>query len=124
MGAFPSFLPALSPTVSAVTDFSDWLARKAHDRGIDTEAELSRAVKTSQSIVGRWRIQGSIPEISTLRRISDGLNIPIQEVLVAAQYVYPEEVGVIEVNNTTLRDFTYRELLDELERRLRVADET
>ncbi|WP_280762083.1 XRE family transcriptional regulator [Prescottella agglutinans] len=107
-----------------MTDFSDWLARKAHDRGIDTEAELSRAVKTSQSIVGRWRIQGSIPEISTLRRISDGLNIPIQEVLVAAQYVYPEEVGVIEVNNTTLRDFTYRELLDELERRLRVADET
>ncbi len=49
-----------------------------------------------------------MPEIKTLRRIADGLNVPIQEALVAAGYVLPEEVGVV---RTDIADIPAAELL-------------
>ena len=101
-----------------MSDFADWLAKTARKRGLETEAEISRAVNTSQSIVGRWRLQGAVPEIKTLRRVAEGLNVPIQEALVAAGYVAPSEVGVIEVANVDIRDVPTADLLLEIARRL------
>lgn len=101
-----------------MTEFSDWVARVARKRGLETEADISRAISTSQSIVGRWRMHGTAPTMETLRRISDGLNVPIQEALVAAGYVKPEEVGVIEAEGRDIKDIPTRDLLLELARRL------
>lgn len=98
-----------------MTNFADWLARTARKRGLDTEADISRAVNTSQSIVGRWRLHGAVPEMKTLRRVAEGLNVPIQEALIAAGYVKPEEVGVFQ---TSVEDIPTRDLLLELARRL------
>ncbi|AEV51940.1 transcriptional repressor [Rhodococcus phage REQ3] len=111
-------------TVTRMTNFADWLWTTARRRGLETEAEISRAVNTSQSIVGRWRLQGAVPEIKTLRRIADGLNVPIQEALVAAGYVLPEEVGVVRTDikdipaAELLANIATRDLLLELARRL------
>ncbi|NKR57482.1 XRE family transcriptional regulator [Rhodococcus hoagii] len=101
-----------------MTDFSDWVARVARKRGLETEADISRAINTSQSIVGRWRMHGTAPTMETLRRLSDGLNVPIQEALVAAGYVKPEEVGIIQAEGRDIKDIPSKELLLELARRL------
>ncbi|WP_275792671.1 helix-turn-helix domain-containing protein [Prescottella equi] len=101
-----------------MTEFSDWVARVARKRGLETEADISRAINTSQSIVGRWRMHGTAPTMETLRRLSDGLNVPIQEALVAAGYVRPEEVGVVEAEGRDIKDIPTRDLLLELARRL------
>ncbi|MGW2095795.1 helix-turn-helix domain-containing protein [Promicromonospora sukumoe] len=98
-----------------MSEFSDWVTRIARDRGLETEAELSRAINTSQSIIGRWRMHGTVPEMKTLRRVAESLNVPIQEALVAAGYVRPEEVGFIQIK---LGDVATRDLLLELARRL------
>ncbi|ORM00687.1 hypothetical protein [Prescottella equi] len=108
-----------------MSDFATWLADVARTRGLETEAEISRAVNISQSIVGRWRIQGTAPEIKSLRRVADGLGVSIQEALVAAGYVTPEEVGVVEVTpvvNMDVSRIPTAELLRELARRLGEAD--
>lgn len=63
-------------------------------------------------------MHGTAPTMETLRRLSDGLNVPIQEALVAAGYVRPEEVGVVEAEGRDIKDIPTRDLLLELARRL------
>lgn len=101
-----------------MTEFSDWVARVAKRQGMDTEAEISRAVGISQSIVGRWRTHGAIPNIDSLRKIASGLNVSVQEAVVAAGILHPDEVGQIVRVQTALSEVPHEELLAELGRRL------
>ncbi len=51
-----------------------------------------------------------------MRKISESLNIPMQQVLVAAGYLKPEETGVVEVVST--KALTNDQLLTEIASRL------
>jgi transcriptional regulator with XRE-family HTH domain len=65
--------------------------------GIDPDlrggaAELARKAGLSDTQVSRW-LQGKQPSIDNLRRVAPVLHIPMSELLVAAEYVTPDEIG-------------------------------
>lgn len=99
-----------------MTDFASWVAQQLADKGYKTDAEAARHIGVPQSTIGRWKTGKKQPLAETMRKISDSLGIPMQQVLVAAGYLKPEETGVVEVISTGR--LTNEQLLLELSARL------
>lgn len=101
-----------------MSTFPAWMTRTYKALGIDSDAEFARLIDSPQSNVSRWRNKGVIPDMKKLREIADTLDLPIQEILVAAGWVRPDEVGIVPAKEVELADISNRELVGELWRRL------
>lgn len=99
-----------------MTDFGEWVAQQIADRGYKTDAEAARHIGVPQSTIGRWKTGRKQPLAETMRKVSETLGIPMQQVLVAAGYLKPDETGVVEVVSTGR--LTNEQLLNELGARL------
>lgn len=100
-----------------MTTFSDWVDALARARGIESDYALARHLGVSHTAPPRWRTSTKPPEAETLRKVATAFNAPMQEVLVAAGYLRPEESGV-QAARARLELASNRELTEELLRRL------
>lgn len=110
------FGPKTATIVLGMTDFASWVAQQLADKGYKTDAEAARHIGVPQSTIGRWKTGKKQPLAETMRKISESLGIPMQQVLVAAGYLKPEETGVVEVVST--ERLTNEQLVAELSARL------
>lgn len=110
------FRPKTPTIVLGMTDFASWVAQQIANKGYKTDAEAARHIGVPQSTIGRWKTGKKQPLAETMRKISESLNIPMQQVLVAAGYLKPEETGVVEVVST--KALTNDQLLTEIASRL------
>ncbi|OOL30445.1 hypothetical protein GQ85_19870 [Rhodococcus rhodochrous] len=102
--------------LARMTRFSEWFDALYRERGYDTDAAVARALGVQQSVIKRWR-EGSAPSIDNLRKISTTLAVPMQQAMIAAGYLTPDEASVVTVP-ADLESVTDAQLLGELARRL------
>jgi transcriptional regulator with XRE-family HTH domain len=107
-----------------MTHFTDWLDRQLAERGVRTSAEAARLFDMPQSTIDRWRTAKQPPTAATMRKIAEGLGVPVLQVCVAAGFLTAEEAGQVEVP-APVDSIPDAELVAELARRLdraRAAD--
>ncbi|KDE14918.1 helix-turn-helix domain-containing protein [Rhodococcus aetherivorans] len=99
-----------------MTRFSEWFDTLYRERGYETDAAAARAIGVQQSLIRRWR-EGSAPSVDNLRKISYALAVPMQQVMIAAEYLTPDEAAVVTVP-APLESVPSAQLIGELVRRL------
>lgn len=97
--------------------FTAWLTDRFAERGIDSPTKIARAIGVSTSTITR---PPKVPSLEVIRATADALHIPVRDVLVAAGYMSEDEALPPAV--TALRELPSGYLLDELRRRLELAD--
>lgn len=107
--------------LARMTRFSEWFDTLARERGYENDASVARAVGVQQSVVKRWR-QGSAPSVDNLRKISHALAVPMQQAMLAADYLTPDEATVVTVP-APLETVPNAQLVAELTRRLAAYDD-
>jgi transcriptional regulator with XRE-family HTH domain len=104
-----------------MTSFSDWVDDTALAiDGIDKDADMARLFGVLPSTVARWRTAAGPPDRDTLRKISEGLGVPMIVVLQRAGFLTESEASVREVE--VPRRLTNSELVAEIDARLRLLD--
>ncbi|GGM65020.1 hypothetical protein GCM10012275_39440 [Longimycelium tulufanense] len=93
-----------------------WLQAQLDERGW-TRADLARAATVSQSRIADWKDKGTRPTLDNARAVAHALQVPLLVVLVEAGLLTSEEARQRTTRRGSLADFTFRELLRELERR-------
>lgn len=85
-------LGAGARTLSGVTPWWAYVSRHMVARGW-TAADLARASRIDQSVIGRWRDHGARPTPENVRKAAAGLNRNIREAIVAAGHYTPDELS-------------------------------
>lgn len=102
--------------LARMTIFSEWFDALYRERGYETDAAVARALGVQQSVIKRWR-EGSAPSVDNLRKISHALAVPMQQAMIAAEYLTPDEATVVTVP-ADLETVPNAALIGELTRRL------
>ena len=89
-----------------------------HARGL-TQTQVAEATGLAQTAISRWlREDTEAPRAEYVVRFARGFNQNPVEALIVAGYITAEEAGAATVVRTPISDFTERELVDELSRRV------
>lgn len=98
--------------------FVEWLSLHVNPTGSGSDAELSRAIKVSQSMLVRYRSNLTTPSFEVIRRACSELDLPVLAGLVKAGLLTESEAG-LEVFEPNLREASSDDMLDELRERLK-----
>lgn len=104
-----------------VQDWATYIDTHLAQRGWEVR-ELAAAADISPSVVFRWR-NGSPPNIKNARAAARALGVPLLEILVVAGIITPDEARASVTAPTGLSGVSDDELVAELQRRLRRADD-
>lgn len=94
-----------------------WLEGQLEELGW-SRADLARAADVSQGRIAGWKDAGIAPSIDNARAVAHALGVPLLTVLVEAEILTSEEARQRTDRTVSIQDFTTRQLLRELERRL------
>lgn len=100
-----------------MTSFSDWVDGQMQSHGYASDYAFAQALGVAHTSPGRWRTSPKPPTVETMRRLAEFFKAPMQDVLVAAGYLKPEESGVVRVAQA-MQDVTNEDLLREIARRM------
>lgn len=100
-----------------MTTFSDWVDDQIRSHGYANDYAFARAMGIPHTAPLRWRSSSSPPKVQTMRSLAEFFNAPMQDVLVAAGYLKPEESGVVRAP-LSLVEVTNEQLPEEVARRM------
>lgn len=96
--------------------FSEWVKHQLELRQETDVADAARALGIRPSELGRWLSAKRPPTQDTIRTACRVFDVHVQEILVAAGYMTPDESG-LDDKPISLSSLSTRDLLDELARR-------
>lgn len=105
-----------SGNMTGMSGFSEWVKQQLELRHEQDVADAARALGIRPSELGRWLSAKRPPTQDTIRTACRIFDVHVQEVLVAAGYMTPEESG-LDGKPVSLSELSTRDLLDELARR-------
>jgi len=95
-------VPAVSGEREVNERWATWLRRRMRTAGVATPTELGRASGVDQSVISRWLNEGRTPQVDQLRKIATPLRATMLDLLIAAGYVSPDELGVTETPSSAV----------------------
>lgn len=110
----------LSGKMTDMSGFSEWVTWQLELRPERDIQDAARALKIRPSELGRWISSKRPPTQDTMRTAARVFNVPIREILIAAEYMTVEESGLTP-DTRTLAEYTTDELNNELGRRLGIS---
>ncbi|WP_251011534.1 helix-turn-helix domain-containing protein [Rhodococcus erythropolis] len=99
-----------------MSGFSEWVKHQLELRQKIDVADAARALGIRPSELGRWLSAKRPPTQDTIRTACRVFDVHVQEILVAAGYMTPEESG-LDDKPISLSALSTKELADELARR-------
>jgi len=69
-----------------------WLETEWANMGIKPTA-WCRKVGLADATIFRWRDEGCEPDVATLKKVAEALERPLIDILIAANYITPDETG-------------------------------
>lgn len=76
------------------TPFGWYLRNLMDSQGFESDAELERASGVAATMLSKWQSGGSVPQITSLRRVAPHLGVRLCDLLVEADLATPEELGM------------------------------
>ncbi|WP_243618001.1 helix-turn-helix transcriptional regulator [Rhodococcus sp. ARC_M6] len=107
--------------MAVMSGFSEWVKSQLELRPYGDIQDAARALKIRPSELSRWLASKRPPTQDTMRTASRIFDVPILEILIAAEYLTAEEAGVDPRTDPTstphAQDFSSQKLTNELSRR-------
>lgn len=72
--------------------WSSWLGARMRRQRLPTNRDLARASGVSDSVISRWRADGTTPTIPQLRRLVAPLDVALLDLLIVAGHLDQDEV--------------------------------
>lgn len=82
------------PSRPDAVPWADWLGARMTATGLEANSDLARRTGVPDSVISRWRTNGTTPSIGQLRRLQSALQVSLVELLVAAGHLSAEEASV------------------------------
>lgn len=82
---------------AATPDWPTFLRASMDARGLRTAAALAAQAGIGESLVSRWLRGANQPDVTTLRKLSPVLDVPVLTLIVAAGHLSPEEAKLRDV---------------------------
>jgi len=96
-------VPAVSGEREVNERWATWLRRRMRaTAGVGTPTELGQASGVDQSVISRWLNEGRTPQVNQLRKIATPLRATMLDLLIAAGYVSPDELGVTDTPSSAV----------------------
>jgi transcriptional regulator with XRE-family HTH domain len=76
------------------TRFGRYLRQHMDAQGFDTDAELARAAAMDASMISKWQSGEAAPTIPKLRQVAGPLKVRLVDLLVEADILTAEEIGM------------------------------
>lgn len=76
---------------TSAPSWAAWLTQRMSDLGYATNSDLARAAGVPDSVISRWRNNGTMPSLGQLRRLTEPLGASLLQLLVAAGHLTPDE---------------------------------
>lgn len=92
LGRYP--LPVRRPPNDA---WADWLSAQMQRCGFATNKDLERASGIDNTVISRWRGEGTTPSVKHLRQLAAPLRTPLLQLMVKAGHLTPAEAQLREV---------------------------
>lgn len=105
-----------SGTMTGMSGFSEWVKHQLELRQETDVADAARALGIRPSELGRWLSAKRPPTQDTIRTACRVFDVHVQEILVAAGYMTPDESG-LDDKPISPSSLSTQDLLDELARR-------